>query len=198
MIALDLDNTIICYDEAFHSAAVSLGCLEPDAPHRGKAAVKAAALARGGNDLWTRLQGIAYGEGIAAATPYAGCREFLQRTAAQGRNLAILSHKTEFPAIGPRINLRTAALDWLDRHGLTTITNLPVVFCDTRGEKVARLASMAARALLDDLPEVFRTPGFPATTRFVLFDPAAVHAGWDGSERVSSWDEASALLLGKT
>ena len=34
MTALDLDNTIICYDEAFRSAAARLDCLPDGTPSR--------------------------------------------------------------------------------------------------------------------------------------------------------------------
>ena len=58
MIALDLDNTIICYDEAFRVAASLLDCLPAVGIAISKPTIKAAALAKGGNDLWTRLQGL--------------------------------------------------------------------------------------------------------------------------------------------
>ena len=198
MIALDLDNTIICYDEAFRAAAEEVGCLPASCERVDKSSVKAAALAAGGNELWTRVQGIAYGEGISSATLYPGCIEFIQRACQAGIPLAVISHKTEYPAIGPHVNLRLAALRWMEKHGVPPGDQLPVNFCDSREDKVARIAASNCRALVDDLPEVFRSPGFPDQTFFVLFDPAGSHADWSASPRVTSWEAATDLLLGGT
>lgn len=192
MIALDLDNTIICYDEAFRAAAADVGLPGGLAD---KSSVKSAALAAGGNDLWTRVQGIAYAEGISQAALFPGCMEFIHRASRTKVPLAVFSHKTEYPAIGPRVNLRNAAMRWLEKQGLR---HLPVSFCDSREEKVASVASSNCRALIDDLPEVYQSPGFPARTLFVLFDPADGHSGWSASPRVASWQAAADLLLGGT
>lgn len=195
MIALDLDNTIICYDAAFQAAAAEAGCPLPAAVPPSKAAVKAAALAAGGNALWTRIQGIAYGEGMAHATLFPGCRAFIAHALAQDEKLAVVSHKSEFPASGLRVNMRTAADEWLARNRLGFGGRLPVHYCDSRAEKVSRVAGLACRALVDDLPEVYQTPGFPPQTAFVLFDPAGKHSGWTASPRVASWSGAQTLLF---
>lgn len=191
MIALDLDNTIICYDQVFVSVAQRLGCL-PAGEVKTKSEVKAEAFARGGNDLWTELQGLAYGEAIHEARPYEGVGEFFRLARECGVPLTILSHKTEFAVRGAGINLRDAARKWLLQQGLG---GTPVVFCDTREEKVRVLGDLACSALLDDLREVLETPGFPEATRFVLFDPANSFPEWSSSERVCSWNEAATLLL---
>ena len=195
MIALDLDNTIICYDDAFRAAAEETGCLPVDGITINKASVKASALAKGGNDLWTRLQGIAYASGIQKAKPFYGCQQFINRALDRNERLAIISHKTEYPAIGAKVNLRMAAINWLGSNGLSFGSRLPVIFCDSREEKVEHVRSFDCRALIDDLPDVFQTLGFPSSTSFILFDPAGEHEGWSASPRVKSWDEAADLLL---
>lgn len=198
MIALDLDNTIICYDEAFRAAAEEVGCLPSSGERVDKSSVKTAALAAGGNDLWTQVQGIAYGEGISSATLFPGCMEFIHRALHTNVPLAIFSHKTEYPAIGPRVNLRIAAMQWMEKQGLPPADQLPVNFCGSREDKVARIAASNCRALIDDLPEVFLSSAFPSGTLFVLFDPAGSHTDWSNSPRVASWQAASELLLGGT
>ena len=195
MIALDLDNTIICYDDAFRAAAEEADCLPANGIALNKASVKAAAFAKGGNDLWTRLQGGAYGSGIQKAKPFFGCKQFIYRALDRNEKLSIISHKTEYPAIGAKENLRVAAINWLGNNGLSFGSRLPVIFCDSREEKVERIRAFACRALIDDLPDVFRTPGFPLATRFILFDPACEHEGWSASPRVTSWVEAADVLL---
>lgn len=189
MIALDLDNTIICYDEAFRAAASQLDCLPKPGLAINKSTIKIAALTCGGNDLWTRVQGLAYGEQIGKAMLFPGCAEFV--TSAQ-EELVIVSHKTQFPVLGEKTNLREAACIFL---ASTPLATLPIHFLDTREAKVAKVAELLPRALIDDLPEVFQTPRFPSTTAFLLFDPENTHPLWTASPRLRSWHEAHQSLL---
>jgi hypothetical protein len=195
MIALDLDNCIICYDRAFLAAAERSGCAPAKSAAVGKEAVKAAAFERGGNELWTRLQGEVYGTGIHEASFFAGCREFVDRALALGESLVILSHKTKYPALGPQVDLRAAAWKFLQDNDFPIGSHMPAHFCDTREEKVALLGELGCRAIVDDLPVIYRTPLFPTQTLFVLFDPSNAHAEWNATPRVGSWREASHLLL---
>ncbi len=119
---------------------------------------------------------------------FPGCAEFV---AAADAEIVIVSHKTQFPAIGNRVDLHRASLDWLSR---TPLSRIPVHFLPTREGKVAKINELSPCALIDDLPEVFETPGFPATTRFILFDPADSHPDWIATPRIRSWFEASRHL----
>lgn len=190
MIAIDLDNTIIRYDRAFEAAATALNCLPVGTPIN-KGTVKTAALAAGGNDLWTRLQGLAYGVEIAEAEIFSGCVEFF---AAAREELVIVSHKTRFPALGESTDLREAAIAFL---ASTPLAGISLHFLDTREAKVAKVAELQPRAMIDDLPAVFKTQGFPTATVFHLFDPDGVHKDWTTTPCVRSWDEAARILLPK-
>jgi len=189
MIAFDLDNTMICYDEAFRAAASQLDCLPEPGLAINKSTIKASALTCGGNDLWTRLQGLAYGEQIGKATLFPGCAEFVDSTQEE---LVIVSHKTQFPVLGDKTDLREAAANWIRS---TPLARLPIHFFHTREAKVAKVAELLPRALIDDLPEVFQTPEFPAATTFLLFDPENTHPLWTASPRLRSWHEARQSLL---
>jgi hypothetical protein len=189
MIAFDLDNTIICYDEAFRAAASQLDCLPGPGLAINKSTIKASALTCGGNDLWTRLQGLAYGEQIGKAMLFPGCAEFVDSTQEE---LVIVSHKTQFPVLGDKTDLRKAAANWIRSSPLA---RLPIHFFDTREAKVAKVAELLPRALIDDLPEVFQTPGFPSATAFFLFDPENKNPLWTAAPRLRSWHEARQFFL---
>jgi hypothetical protein len=189
MIALDLDNTIICYDEAFRAAASQLDCLPEPGIAINKSTIKTSALTCGGNDLWTRVQGLAYGEHIGNGTLFPGCAEFV---ALAQEELVIVSHKTQFPVLGDKTDLREAAANWI--HS-TPLAGLPLYFFDTREAKVAKIFELRPRALIDDLPEVFQTPSFPPETIFHLFDPDNSHTSWTATPRIRSWREAQSELL---
>jgi hypothetical protein len=66
-IGLDLDNTLICYDQAFLRVGKEEGILPPSFDGN-KMAVKRALLAeRPDGYLWEALQGLVYGRRIDAA-----------------------------------------------------------------------------------------------------------------------------------
>ena len=197
IIGVDLDNTIICYDQAFHRAALDRGWIESATP-AAKTAVKNAVLAKAGNQGWTELQGFVYGPGLGAATAYQGVAEFFQACATHEAPIVIVSHKTQFAAAGPAYDLRLAATGWLKTSGLLDLPireGAPVIFTATRAEKLETVRRLGCATLIDDLPEVFRDPGYPRGTEFILFDPDGAHADWTASPRVSSWPEITSRFF---
>jgi hypothetical protein len=197
IVGVDLDNTIICYDLAFHRAAVERGWIDPATP-AAKTLVKKAVLAKATNREWTELQGYVYGPGLDAATAYPGVIGFFGECAARGIRTAIISHKTEYAAAGPRYDLREAATRWLKTSSLLDFTDQPrglVVFTDTRDAKLEAVRSLGCQTLIDDLPEVFCEPAYPPGTDFILFDPDRAHLDWTATPRASSWGEISSRFF---
>ncbi|MGB1006766.1 MAG: hypothetical protein ACPGVX_06295, partial [Thalassobaculaceae bacterium] len=112
-VGLDFDNTLIDYDAVFTAEAARHGLTAA-----GKDAVKAAAIAGGGERLWMTIQGQAYGRGIARAGLISGVADFFTAAKAAGARLFIVSHKTEFGHYdATRTNLRTAARAWMRTAG---------------------------------------------------------------------------------
>jgi hypothetical protein len=197
IVGVDLDNTIICYDRAFHRAALDRGLIDPATPPT-KTAVKNAVLAKAGNQQWTEMQGHVYGPGIEAATAYDGVTDFFRLRAAQGIPTFIVSHKTQFAAAGPRHDLREFATAWLKTSGLLDLllpSAKPVIFTSTRTEKLEAVHRLECVTLIDDLPEVFRDPAYPSATDFILFDPDNAHPDWTDTPRASTWSEINSRLL---
>jgi hypothetical protein len=191
---VDLDNTIICYDQAFHRAASERGWIDEATP-AAKTAVKKAVMEHGGNLAWTELQGFVYGPGIEAATAYPGVTDFFRACAARAIRTVIISHKTQFAAAGPEHDLREAATRWLKTSGLLDITNDAVTYTDTRAAKLEAVRRFECGMLIDDLPEVFLDPAYPHETSFILFDPERAHADWTATERASSWPEITSRFF---
>ena len=147
-IGIDFDNTIIRYDDVFASAASARALLPADF-RGGKQAVRDAIRLRpDGEQDWQRLQGHVYGTGIAAARPFPGVDDFLRRARANGVRVLIVSHKTEYGHFDPdRVNLRAAALQWLQAQGFfqpdgfAALDRRDVHFAATRAEKLARIGA---------------------------------------------------------
>lgn len=204
-IGVDFDNTIACYDGAFHAAASERGLIPTTLGH-GKNDVRDFLNANGGKDAFTELQGYVYGARMDLASLYPGVREFFAQALGDGHDILIVSHKTARPMMGPAYDLHAAARGFLTANGVAgagaLIGDDRVFFETTKEQKIARIAALNLDAFIDDLPEILSMPGFPERTRGLLFDPDArwPDGRWQERDflRHGSWDSLAAALLRKT
>lgn len=199
-IGVDLDNTIVCYDSVFAEAAHAMGLVDGSARPLAKHGVKSLVESMHGAPAWTELQGEIYGARMQDAQPFPGVMQFFRECRANGISTCIISHKTRFPALGPRHDLRQAALDWLESGSWFDSDDLgldrsSVEFHDSLEDKLAAIARRGCTAFVDDLPLVLLSPSFPSGTQRVLFDPAMTHAVPSDVERLPTWDLITARLL---
>ena len=176
-VGVDFDNTIVSYDELMHSTAVAWGLVDADEPRHKRNIRDRLRQLPNGEDHWRRLQTFAYGEGMARATPMPGVMDFFAYCRRLALPIWIVSHKTEFNNFGPpSVNLRRAALNWLEAQGffdepVTGLTDQNVFFEATREEKVAKIDSLGLSLFVDDLEETFREPGFPTGVTKIHYLP---------------------------
>lgn len=193
-IGIDFDNTLIRYDRVFVAVGQARGLL-PEGFRGDKTAVRAHVRARpGGAAQWTALQAAVYGPGVADATLADGALAFLGMCRRTGTPAAIVSHKTEYAAADPEINLRDSARAWIARHRLTDpdiggVEPGAVYFEDTRAAKIARIAQWGCTHFIDDLEEVFLEPDFPAGIRRYLLLPDTGTMPQGPFMAVRSWSE---------
>jgi hypothetical protein len=195
-IGIDLDNTIISYDAAFRQAAVERGLL-PDNFTGGKQSLRQAVRALPeGETQWQALQGFIYGKCISTATFFSGVESCIKTLRAQGAELFIVSHKTEFGHFdADRVNLRDAAKAWLSKRGILDIVGeRNLFFAATREEKVERIGALALDWFIDDLPEVFADDHFPVGTQAVLFHTSPAPAPKGRWVTCREWDEVHGVI----
>lgn len=200
LIGLDFDNTIVRYDGLFHAVAVDQGLISPSVP-AAKEQIRDHLRALRREDDWTRLQGLVYGPGMRRAEPYPGVLEFLARCRRTGLDVAIISHRTLHPYVGPRHDLHGWARSWLDAHGVLDPRDigLPagrIHFETTKEAKLARIQACQCSHFVDDLPEFLGDHRFPPGVRRILFDPHRTEAPVEPSiQKIRSWDELTELLV---
>ncbi|MCX5662607.1 MAG: haloacid dehalogenase-like hydrolase [Planctomycetota bacterium] len=201
-IGVDFDNTIVCYDQLFLRLAQEKG-LAPAGLPANKGAVRDHLRAIGKEDVWTEMQGEAYGSQIRGALPFPGVKDFFRECVRAGVDVFIVSHKTLHPFKGPQYDLHAAARDWLEFQGFfdPAPRNIGLarerVFLElTKVEKVERIAALDCTHFIDDLPEFLAEPGFPAKTRKILFDPASAVPPAEIYTRLKSWEQIASALLG--
>lgn len=200
LVGLDFDNTIVCYDRLFHRLARERGLI-PDGVPATKGAVRDHLRAVGKEPAWTEMQGEGYGPRISDAEPFPGVKSFLAGCKAAGVQVAIVSHKTKHPYLGPPHDLHAAAHTFLTAHGFTDtavtgLTRDSVHLELTKQAKLDRIGKLGCDVFVDDLPEFLAEPSFPPRPWKILFDPAGSNPDTDGVIRVQSWAEVEAVVLG--
>ena len=157
-LGLDFDNTLISYDLIFYETACELNLI-PKELKKSKTAVRNFLINQNKEHKFTELQGEVYGSKIINANQTDGMFEALKFIQNKGYELAIVSHKTKNPIIGPKYNLHKSALNWLeknkffDKEGLFINKN-NVFFEPTKEEKVRRIESIGCTHFIDDLPSI--------------------------------------------
>jgi hypothetical protein len=195
LIGIDLDNTLVCYDELFHSVAVEEGLIGRSMPKSKELIRDAIRLLPKGESKWTRLQAIVYGPRMTGATAFAGAEDFLRHCAERRTRAVVVSHKTQFADLdGAPVDLRDSARAWMKRkHFFATnacgLSRGDVFFESTRSEKIERIRALGCTHFIDDLAEVFAENSFPGDVAKLLFAPHGTNAGGDDTRLFRSWTE---------
>jgi hypothetical protein len=192
-IGLDLDGTLIIYDDVFHRHGVERFGVPVEVPHT-KTAVRDWLRANApGEKGWIELQRIVYGLRIAEARPAPGAEAFLDDCRRAGIAVSIISHKTRLSVAAPPIDLHAAALDWLYRRAFFGLGLDPdrVFFEPTRAAKLERIAAEGCVLFVDDLEEVFAEPAFPAGVERWLYAPQRRPEAPAGVTVFADWREVS-------
>jgi methionine salvage enolase-phosphatase E1 len=200
LIGIDFDNTIVCYDDIFHRAAVDQGLISKNVGV-SKGSVRDYLRASGKEDAWTALQGMVYGDYIKYAPPFPGAMEFLRKCNRLGIKTYIISHKTEYPFLGITCNLHDAAHLWLENNGFydqkkVGMNREQVYFELTKEEKLQRIAKAGCSHFIDDLPEFLEEPQFPAGVTRILFDPNRHYPVNGDYLHAISWKKVEKIIFG--
>jgi hypothetical protein len=198
-VGLDLDNTLICYDDVFVTEAKNLGFLSLGWSGGKKDVKKTLSALHDGDRKWQILQGRVYGPRMCRARLFPGIALFLMRCKARGHQVFIVSHKTEFGHFDhTRTRLREAATDWMTERGFFnpctySIPRKNLFFLSTRVEKLQQIARLDLDVFVDDLEEVLLDEQFPAIKKILFGSPSAEHRFISSSE---SWMDIGYELFG--
>jgi hypothetical protein len=200
-LGLDLDNTLIYYDQLFVDVARRQG-LVPISWRSSKSELKEYLLKEeDGDRRWMALQGMVYGKAQAQAQIFKGVPLFLMRARFHRVAIWIVSHKTQYGHFdSEKIPLRQVAMEWMEQHGFFATNGFAidpthVYFAPTREEKVCRIGELALTHFVDDLPEVFAERSFPQMTQPLLLDPRDDRT--ESADAYSSWQAIAMELFGE-
>lgn len=200
-IGIDLDNTLVCYDELFWRLAVERGWIARTVPAR-KDEVRDALRRCGREEDWTRLQGEVYGPGMSEAPPFAGALAALRTMQKRRWSTCVVSHRTKTPLAGIDADLHQSARAWLSGRQFldaeaTGLSETSVFLEQTKEGKLARIKALDLTWFIDDLPELLIDAEFPPTVQRMLFDPHRRRPDVPTDVAVvHHWDEVVSILSG--
>jgi len=203
IIGIDFDNTIASYDELMHGVAVERGLVPRDFPKNKKQIRDAIRALPDGELRWRGLQTYSYGPGMRDARPMDGVKEFIADCKIRRIPVWVVSHKTEFANFGnPSINLRAAALDWLEKEGFLDskqfgIGRERILFEETREDKIARIRSLGITHFIDDLEETFLEKSFPRNVAGILLTSHQLSDTSTQWTPLATWPDIQRHLLAK-
>ena len=192
-VGVDLDNTIVSYDEVLFKLAANMGLINADV-HQSKKAIRDSIRAlSGGEILWQKLQAEIYGPMMPYAQLNPGVEDFFRECQKRSVDVYIISHKTQYANYDTtKTNLWDAALNWLNEKGFFNANHMgmlpeKVFFEISREDKIARIRETGCTYFIDDLEETFTGDGFPQEVIKILFDPHRMHQESEKFLRYSSW-----------
>ena len=176
-VGVDFDNTLVSYDSLIHLVAIERGLIGPGIKPSKKLVRDSIRKLPDGETEWQKVQALVYGPRIKEAIPAEGATEFLEECFRHGVKVNIISHKTEFASYDETdINLRSAAMAWLEQHrfldsGPYGLTGGDIYFESTRKDKVERIDRLGCTHFIDDLEETFLERSFPYRVKKLLYSP---------------------------
>ncbi len=196
-IGIDFDNTIVTYDELFYRYAVERFGMPTNVPSDKPRIRDHFWASPEGKENWIHLQSVVYGEKVLEAPMADGFKVFAEGCRSAGLDLFVISHKTEHPARGAKINLQDVALGWMEANGMFDglgFTREHVFFELTRQQKLERIVATQCNLFIDDLPEVLEEPLFPGDVQRILYDPACRHLEVPDVLNCNSWKEVAHVI----
>ena len=200
IVGVDFDNTIASYDALMHRLAGEWGLIDAGVEKNKKRIRDTIRGLPDGETKWRTLQTHCYGTGIGEALAMDGVEQFFAACKARAIPLCIVSHKTRYANFGDPVDLRAAALGWLENRGFVgsrgfAIERERVFFGETREEKIAHIRDLGITHFIDDLEETFLEDNFPPMVTRLLYAPGrprGAHARWNS---FPTWFEIQQFLL---
>ncbi len=176
ILGIDLDNTLINYNQLFYNLAVESELIDLNTP-ANKTAVRNRVRKLYTDAEWQKLQWYAYGSYLHKASLFPFVRDALKWLTESNIKLYIISHKTEYADIDKEktVSLRESALNFLEEQGIFSfIPSENVIFCNSMTEKCAAIARVNCTDFIDDLPEFLGHDAFPNSVHKIMFCPQGI------------------------
>jgi len=173
-IGIDFDNTIVLYDHLFYKCACENNLIPAEISMNKKIIRDHIRLLPNGEERWIDLQATIYGLRMSEAKIAEGFETFLDWAIIHEHQVFIISHKTQYPSLGPQTDLHLVALAWMEDQGFFNkdefaLSRENVFFEPTLLNKLKCIAKRDCTYFIDDLEEVLTHRHFPNTVNQIHF-----------------------------
>ncbi len=158
IIGFDFDNTLIDYSNSFKKLVLKKK-LVPEEIKKDKISIRNYLRKKDLENQWTILQGEVYGKYIMNGQIFNGVQEVFKYLETKKIKVKIISHKTRFPYIGEKVDLRLSALKWIEANIFSQVSNIffskkDIFFQNSVEEKIEKIKDLKCDVYVDDLPEI--------------------------------------------
>jgi hypothetical protein len=169
-LAIDLDNTIINYDNLFYKAARNKLSIQSNI--KNKENIKKLIIKKYGEKKWTEIQSAVYSQKIFQAKIFPGFINEIKKLS-KYCEIFIISHKTLWPIYGKKINLHNKTKQFLKKKKISFCKNSlikeeNVFFETTKNRKIKRIKRIKPNYFIDDLESVLKS--IPKSINKILFN----------------------------
>ena len=195
IIGFDFDNTIIDYSKAFKFLINKK--IKKKGLNLNKDTLKNFLIKNKKENEWTVIQGEVYGKYIIEAKLYKGFIKLFKYLLKKNIKIFIVSHKTKYPYLGEKINLRKAATKWIQKNIINRNKNLNfsmknVYFENSLEKKINRIVNLKCDIFIDDLPQILNL--LPKNVDKFLFNPTAKKIFKKNYKTINSWKQFYVLI----
>tara|TARA_Y100000816_G_scaffold182944_1_gene132506 strand:- start:11172 stop:11774 length:603 start_codon:yes stop_codon:yes gene_type:complete len=188
IIGFDFDNTIIDYSNLFKILINKK--IKKKISNFDKDSLKNFLIKNKKENEWTVIQGEVYGKYIMSAKLHKGFIKLLQYLLRKNIKIFIVSHKTKYPYLGKKFNLRKAASKWIKKNIINKNKNLNfsmknVYFENSLEKKINRIINLKCDIFIDDLPQILNL--LPKNVVKFLFNPSAKKKYKKNYKTINSW-----------
>lgn len=193
LVGVDFDNTLVDYTKAIKIGSKSVFGIT-SGENETKLSIKAKIRSEFGENAWTQFQGDLYTKYIYDAQIDQNAMLLIKDLLIDPNNsVEIVSHKTKYPIIGPKIDMRVIAKDFLRKTSLALLgqdLDIPITFSDTLEDKIAYINERPFDVFVDDLQEVIEKLSTPNK---ILFVPSSSDHN-NFAFATNSWSEISLFI----
>ena len=163
-IGIDLDNTIINYQNSFkkylREKKIYLKIISKN---------KIKYLSNNNSKIksWTETQEEIYGKYIIYAKPFKYYKEFEKFALKKNIKLFIVSHKTKYSQFSKKYNLHTQSSRWIKNNIFKK--KYKIFYVNTINEKIRKIRKVNPNYFIDDLIEIFNNKNFPKNVKKIYF-----------------------------
>jgi len=182
-LAIDLDNTIINYDDLFYKVAKNK--LNIQSNIKSKENIKKIIINKFSEKKWTEIQSTVYSQKILQAKIFPGFIKEIKKLS-KYCEIFIVSHKTVWPIYGKKINLHNKTKQFLKKKKISFCKDSLIikenVFLEiTKKNKIKRIKKIKPDYFIDDLESILKS--IPKSINKILFN----YKKNNNFENISDW-----------